>query len=76
MLVANQLSENGKIISKVGELLGDIIGNAESCFRQYQALADFLMSLNERWEGLVTTRSPVDMENIGLDSIDDNNEEN
>ena len=76
MLAANQLSENGKIISKVGELLADVIGNAESCVRQYQALADFLMSLNERWEGLATTRLPVDMANIGLDTIDDYNEEN
>lgn len=47
MLAANQLSEDGKIIRKVSELLGDIIGNAESCVRENQAPADFLRSPDE-----------------------------
>ena len=44
VLLTNHFSEDGKIIYKAGELLGDILTNDEPSVSQDQVPADFLMS--------------------------------
>jgi roadblock/LC7 domain-containing protein len=50
VVAAGQLSENGKVTRKVGELPEDMMESSELCIRQNQASADFLKSLDESSE--------------------------
>ena len=47
VLSTNHFSEDGKIIFKAGELLGDILTNDEASVNQGQVRADFLRSRDE-----------------------------